>query len=381
MTDRTHRPAAGRLWGAYAGLCALCWMLYAMAGAEWQRGPWRLWEAAYEATLNLWAPMLLGAAVYPWVRWLHRAGGARPALLRGLVQGLVHTLAALAFGAAWQALEFVLAWALFGPEHAVASWQQRVLWRAVWGVFAYGALVAGFSGVLHARRAQASALAAAQAESALVRAELAALSGKLNPHFLFNTLNTLVVLTRRDAAAAEQALLGFARMMRHVLDTQRGSGQRVPLRDEIDFVRDYLALEALRLGPRLRVQWQVDETLLDHGVPPLTLQPLVENAVQHGIAPLVQGGTVQIAVQRRGDTVLLVVADDGAGSDGSARDGSTSGSTSGSTGGSTGGVGLGTLRRRFALDYGGRARLQVQTAAGAGFRVEITLPADDDTAG
>ncbi len=365
MSEHLQRPAAGRLWWAYAGLCALSWMLYAMAGAEWQRGPWRLWEAAYEATLNLWAPMLLGAAVFPWVRWLQRAPGVRGPL----VQGLLHTLAALAFGAAWQALEFVLAWTLFGPEHAVASWQQRVLWRAVWGVFAYGALVAGFSGVLHARRAQASALAAAQAESALVRAELAALSGKLNPHFLFNTLNTLVALTRKDPAAAEQALLGFARMMRHVLDTQRGSGQRVPLRDEIDFVRDYLALEALRLGPRLRVQWQLDETLLDHGVPPLTLQPLVENAVQHGIAPLVQGGTVQIAVQRRGDTVLLVVADDGAGSAADA------------PGGPAGrGVGLGTLRRRFALDYGGRARLQVQTAAGAGFRVEITLPADDDGA-
>jgi len=343
-----------RLLAAYLGLCALCWMLYAMAGAEWQRGLWRLWEAAYEATLNLWAPMLLGAAVYPWVRWLQR----RPLALHWML----HTLAALLFGAAWQALEFLLAWWLFGAEHALASWHQRVLWRAVWGVFAYLALALGFAGVLHARRAQASALAAAQAESALVRAELAAISGKLNPHFLFNTLNTLIALTRKDAAAAEQALLGFARMMRYVLDTQRGAADRVPLRDEIDFVRDYLALEALRLGPRLQVQWQLDGTVLEHGIPPLTLQPLVENAIQHGIAPRVAGGTVSITAARRGERLVLVVADDGSGS--SSNHGS--------------GVGLSALRRRFALDYGGRAELAVHTAPGAGFRVEISIPVGDE---
>lgn len=357
-------PQRGRLVAGYLGLCALCWMLYAMAGAEWQRGLWRLWEAAYEATLNLWAPMLLGALVYPWVRWLHRrretpTAGPRPAALHWAL----HTLAALGFGAAWQALEFLLAWWLFGAEHALASWQQRVLWRAVWGVFVYLALALGFAGVLHARAAAANALAAAQAEGALVRAELAAISGKLNPHFLFNTLNTLIALTRKDAAAAEQALLGFARMMRYVLDTQRAAADRVPLRDELEFVRDYLALEALRLGPRLVVQWDVDDTLLDHGIPPLTLQPLVENAITHGIAPRVAGGSVQIQARRDGTQLHLAVADDG------------QGSGSGTAGH---GVGLGALRRRFEIDYGGRARLDVHSRPGAGFRVDITLPLDED---
>jgi signal transduction histidine kinase len=346
-----------RLVAAYLGLCALCWMLYAMAGAEWQRGLWRLWEAAYEATLNLWAPMLLGAAVYPWVRWLQR----RPPAVRWLLHGL----AALLFGAAWQALEGALAWALFGADHALASWQQRVLWRAVWGVFAYLALALGFAGVLHARRAAASALAAAQAESALVRAELAAIGSRLNPHFLFNTLNSLIALTRKDGAAAEQGLLGFARMMRYVLDTQRGAEGRVALREEIDFVRDYLALEALRLGPRLRVQWQLDAAVLDEPVPPLTLQPLVENAVRHGIAPRVEGGTVSIAARRDGAALQLSVADDGSGCDQAVP---------------AGGVGLAALRRRFALDYGGRAGLAVHTAPGAGFRVEIHIPCNDAAA-
>ncbi len=93
---------------------------------------------------------------------------------------MLHAAAALLFGALWLALDFALAWLLFEFEHAIAQLQQRLVWRAVFGVFVYTALTLGFAGVLHSRRAQASALAAAQAESALVRAELAAISGKLN---------------------------------------------------------------------------------------------------------------------------------------------------------------------------------------------------------
>jgi hypothetical protein len=357
--------ARHRLALAYAGLCALCWLLYAMAGAEWQRGPWKLWEAAYEATLNLWPPMVLGALVFVWVRSLQ----ARPSLQRALL----HTAAALLFGALWQALEFSTLWLLFGPEHARAVLQQRVLWRLVFGVFVYVALALGFAGVLHARRAQASALAAAQAESALVRAELAAINGKLNPHFLFNTLNTLMLLTRRDAVAAEQALQRFARMMRYVLNTQRGSEDRVTLRDELDFVRDYLALEALRLGPRLQVQWLLDDAALDEAVPPLTLQPLVENSIAHGIAPRVAGGTVQISAQRSGTGLQLFVADDGAGCDWAAVQAANQRAAGRS------GVGLSALRRRFEIDYAGQARLAVQTAPGAGFRVDIFIPFETAT--
>ena len=73
-----------------------------------------------------------------------------------------------------------------------------------------------------------------------MRAELAAISGKLNPHFLFNTLNSIIFLTRKDAAAAERALLSFARMLRYLLDANRGAADRVPLHEELDFVRDYL---------------------------------------------------------------------------------------------------------------------------------------------
>lgn len=390
-------PALGerRLWLAYAGLCALSWALYAMAGTDWQRGGWRLLEGAYEATWNLGPPMLLGALGLPWARWLARRWAARPPAV--LAKLAWHAAGALAFVLAWQALDYASAWWFFGPEHAEATFEQRVLWRAMWGVFVYVALVLGFGGALAARSAHRAALAAARAEAALVRAELAAISGKLNPHFLFNTLNSLIMLTRRDPAAAEATLLRFSRMMRYVLDTQRGAADRVTLQEELDFVRDYLELEALRLGQRLRVEWLIAPETLDLPIPPLTLQPLVENSIVHGIAPLLEGGTVRIEAQQllnkgQPETLALRVADDGAGCTWplpAVAAGATHGKTAdqpsdptpdkgaGRTSGS--GVGLSALRRRFELDFGGRARLQVQSAPGQGFRVEILIPCSELT--
>jgi hypothetical protein len=357
-------PASNRrMWLAYGGACLLAWLLYVLAGAEFQRGLWQLWEAVYQATLSLWPPMVLGMAVYPWVRRLQRREFAPAATLA------LHAVAALLFGALWQLCELGTAWFLFGADHASAVFRQTVLWRAIWGVVVYAAIATGFTAVLQTRRARAAALAAAQAESALARAELAAISGKLNPHFLFNTLNSLIALTRKDAQAAEAALMRFSGMLRYVLDSKRSAADRVPLADEIAFVRDYLALESLRLGPRLQIDWQLDPATLQDEIPPLSLQPLVENSVQHGVAPRLQGGLISI---RSGHNALnrgleLSVEDDGPGCDPAQIDDSAHGSP-------RRGVGLSALQRRFALDYDGQARLQVRTAPGAGFRVDLWIP-------
>ena len=193
---------------------------------------------------------------------------AAAARMAGLPHASPRTrLALLPSPSLWQLLDFALSSWFFGTDHAVATFEQRVLWRSAWAVFIYTALVSGFGGALHARRAHRAALATAQAEAALVRAELAAISGKLNPHFLFNTLNSIIFLTRKDAGAAERALLSFARMLRYLLDANRGAADRVPLREELDFVRDYLDLETLRLGTRLAVAWRIDDAALDAADP------------------------------------------------------------------------------------------------------------------
>jgi signal transduction histidine kinase len=352
--SRDTRP----LWWGYAGIGLLSWLLYAIASTQWQRGDVRLWEGVYEATWTLAAPTLLGPLALPWMNFMQRQ--ARP---RWVLVGL-HMMAALVFVAAWQALDFGAAWWFFGVAHASATLEQQVLWRTTWGVFIYVALVFGFGGALHARRAQQAALAAARAEAALVRAELASVSARLNPHFLFNTLNSLVLLTRQDSAAAEKALQQFARMMRYVLDSQRSAADRVPLQEELAFVRDYLALESLRMGQRLRVQWQLDPATDDDEIPPLTLQPLVENSIVHGLGPQLAGGTLRIETSRVADSGALAVrvADDGAGCVWPPQPGQRVG------------VGLGALLRRFALDFDGRARLDVHSAPGRGFEVHILIP-------
>jgi len=351
-----------RLWTAYVGACALAWLLYVLAGTEFQRGLWQLWESVYQASLSLWAPMVLGAFVYPWLRHL----ASRPRSTVTL--GAAHAVAALLFGALWQAGESALSWCLYGAMHALATFAQTVLWRALWGVVVYAAIAAGFNGVLQGRRARASSLAAAEAESARARAELAAISGKLNPHFLFNTLNTLIALTRKDPRAAEEALMRFSGMLRYVLDSKRGASDRVALADEIAFVRDYLALESLRLGQRLRVDWQLDPETLDDEIPALSLQPLVENSVLHGIAPSLRGGSIVIGSRRDAQEhgLALHVEDDGPGCDPARLEAGPDDPRRG--------IGLAALRQRFALDYDGRARFRVRTAPDAGFRVDLWIP-------
>jgi hypothetical protein len=356
------RPASQRsLWIAYGCACIVAWLLYVLAGAEFQRGLWQLWQAVYQASLSLWPPMLLGVAVFPWVR---RAQGGQGGPVG---EALRHGVGALAFGAAWQACDYAMSWALYGRVYANVMLLQTVLWRAIWGLIVYAAIATAFTAWLQARRARAASLAAAQAESALARAELAVISGKLNPHFLFNTLNTLIALTRKDAQAAEAALMRFAGMLRYVLDTKRSAADRVPLGDEIEFVRDYLALESLRLGKRLQVDWELDPATFADEIPPLSLQPLVENAIQHGIAPRVEGGRVGIRSARNTMNLglELSVEDDGAGCDASYLDDPAS---------ERSGIGLTALRRRFALDYDGRARLRIRTRPGAGFRVDLWIP-------
>ncbi|MFG6467242.1 sensor histidine kinase [Roseateles sp. BYS87W] len=355
------RPGNRRLWLAYAGCCVLAWCLFVLAGSEFDRGLDPFWLAVYQATTMLWAPMVLGMAVWPVARWLHAAPiGLAPV-------ALAHTGAALAFAGLWQGGEFAVNTVLFGGDHAGAVLLAGLLWRSVWGVVVYAAIATAFTAVLQARSARAAAIHAAQAESALAKAELSAISGKLNPHFLFNTLNVLIALTRKDPARAESALMQFATMLRYVLDSKRGAEDRVLLTDELDFLRDYLALEALRLGPRLRVEWAVEERVLADELPPLTLQPLVENAILHAVALRKGGGTVTISGRRNltNQGLELTVADDGPGCEPEALLPQP---------GQRRGVGLAALQKRFALDFNGQARMHIHTAPGAGFRVDLFIP-------
>jgi two-component system sensor histidine kinase AlgZ len=140
------------------------------------------------------------------------------------------------------------------------------------------------------------------AESA---ARLQALQARIRPHFFFNCMNTIASLTRRDPPAAERAVEDLADLFRASLSDARSL---VPLAEELELVRRYLAIEALRLGPRLRVAWDIEALPPDALIPQFTLQPLVENAVYHGIERLEEGGEIRIAGRAGRDELVVEIA-------------------------------------------------------------------------
>jgi len=144
-----------------------------------------------------------------------------------------------------------------------------------------------------------------QQVQAEARARLQALQARIRPHFLFNTLNTIASLIRSRPDPAEQAVLDLADLLRFALAQQ----DTITLQEELELTRHYLAIESLRLGDRLRVDWRLDPNLpLDLPIPALLLQPLVENAIYHGLQRLPEGGTLTIQIERRAHELQVNIA-------------------------------------------------------------------------
>ena len=194
------------------------------------------------------------------------------------------------------------------------------------------------------------------------RAELAALQARINPHFFFNTLNTIASLIEEDARTAEELLESFADLFRYAFDA--ADAAPVPLRDEIAFTRGYLRIEHVRFGDRLQVAWDVEPDSLSVRVPGLVLQPLIENAVGHGLAPRARGGCIDVSTRLDGGMLRIDVVDDGAGLSGDGESLIREGHA------------LGNIARRLRAFYGGRAALDLSAGpGGAGARARLTLPA------
>jgi two-component system sensor histidine kinase AlgZ len=139
---------------------------------------------------------------------------------------------------------------------------------------------------------------------AATAARLAELQSRIRPHFLFNTLNSAIALVRAEPAKAESVLEDLSELFRHAL---ADATESVTLGQEIALAQRYMAIEQIRFGDRLQVQWSLDPEADPAKLPPLLLQPLVENAVRHGVEPSAQGAQIKISTQRRGSVVVLKV--------------------------------------------------------------------------
>lgn len=213
-------------------------------------------------------------------------------------------------------------------------------------------------------------LALAQTRLALAQAELRALHAQINPHFFFNTLNTIRYFVRTDPATARDLLVKLSEIFQRALS----AGEFVPLRDEINYVEAYLALEKARLDDRLQIIWtNLAKNDLDQPVPTLVLQPIVENAVIHGISTQPDGGTLHIVINRVGDDLLIQVDDDGAGFNAAAAlaEPTTWEETAESIRQS---IGLRNVDERLRMLYGEAYRLQIESQPGAGSRVVFKIP-------
>ena len=210
-----------------------------------------------------------------------------------------------------------------------------------------------------ARAALRSDLRASQLETQVMQARLGALKAQLQPHFLFNTLNAIVVLVRQQKGQqAEETLARFSDLLRAVLADM--DAQEVTLARELEYLKLYLSIEQLRFSDRLRVDIQVDPDLLDAAVPHMSLQPIVENAIRHGIGNRATPGVIEIRAARNGDALSVSVRDDGPGFRGAADHGM--------------GLGLANTRARLKQLYGEGSELRTETAPGGGAKVTMMLP-------
>jgi sensor histidine kinase YesM len=347
--SNTHRISTGRMWRMYAcgWLAYLCLLIMALQLDNLREGRFN-WNVIGQAIWVVPQACIL-SLLWPLSAWLERKHP--PPVLKFLLH---------AFNACLYAIgSYVLLSLLSGLKQPL-SWY---VWPVLYGMMTYGVIATTFHMVRMSHARQRQAIAIQQAHTLLVASELNALRNKLNPHFLFNTLHSIIALTRKNPEAAETALFQFSDMLRYVLDTEKSGSDRVTLEDELRFVRDYLELESLRLGSRLKVDWQLDDKAAHIALPALSLQPLVENSIKHAFNPHSRPGLLRIRTRVDGEAGLLAmtVGDDGPGAEPSAVRQSN-------------GLGLRTVERRLQLEYGPRGALEIETAPGSGFVVTMSIP-------
>jgi len=352
------RPPS-RFWTWYA----LAWVPYVVTVlfTYVTSGERRMGLAVQGAFISALPLALLGVVVVRIarrLRWPPASAGRFLALHAGLA-----VLYALLTVAAQDTLYVLSTWARSGVFTFGTIAPAIMLWQFLLALIVYCAI----AGVTHTIEIQARLRAEqerlARARALQAEAELGALRAQLNPHFLFNTLHTVLALVREDPRRAEKAVEQLGDLLRYALRVQQEPRDEATLAEEWKFVSDYLGLEQLRLEGRLRVEADLSPDALECVVPVFCLQPLVENAIRHGIAPRAGGGRLAVSAWVEDDRVELTVSDDGRGSSHEWVRGNA-------------GSGLRLVRQRLEALCAGRAEMLVEPSLpGGGFAVRLRIPA------
>jgi two-component system LytT family sensor kinase len=324
---------------------ALFWALAAASGAG--RSPF---EALPFAVLAMGSAAVMGVAVW---RLTNRVAWDWSAKSFHAAHAVAIVVFSVVYAISWIWPDVVRG--RFAAALASLRTSPIFTWNLLMGTWLY-LMIAGISYAIRANQVvRTQEAAAAEARLLAQQAQLAALRAQINPHFLFNALHSVGALVASDPVRADQALERLGDLLRYTL----GTDDEVLFAQEWRFTQDYLAFEQLRLGDRLQVHLMVDAAAMSSMVPPLILQPLVENAVRHGIADRVEGGRIDLTARVEDSCLVLCVRDDGRGGENVGTDG----------------IGLMSVRRRLAALYGGRATLVIDRGQ-AGFAVTVHLPLD-----
>jgi signal transduction histidine kinase len=358
MAPATAEPGAGsrRRHLLILGAWALVAML--LAGQAWFAGQVRGEPLAWARASTIWLVWAAAWAVLTPIalQLATRFPLQRPRILAALA---VHTAASAACAVANLAL-FALAAPLIGATQLEPTWLgtfSRLLGTTfLLNLPVYWLIVAAAHVERLVRTAREKDRRRLRLEAQLADARLQALRTQLQPHFLFNALNTISVLMHEDVDTANGVLLQLSALLRRSLDDTQA--HEVTLGEEIGFLGSYLEIEQARFGGRLGYRLLVPEEVLEARVPSLILQPLVENALRHGLATRAGPGRVEIRADRHGDCLRLCVIDDGPGLPPV----------------TTERVGLANTRARLRLLYADRQRFEVRNSAGGGVIAEIELP-------
>jgi two-component system, LytTR family, sensor kinase len=339
-----------------AGLGFLFWtgvaLFFSTQGYLGRGGGFEALESSLRRSLPQW---YLWGLLSPFLFLADRWAKSRSRDLRGRV--LVHVPLAVGFVSLYVVLRTSLDDLLgnFPAEWTVPGLAPQYHWNFL----VYGVLVgAGISYDLH-REARERELRAYELEARLAEARLETLKAQLRPHFLFNTLNAISAFVEKDPKVARRMTAHLGDLLRHSLES--ADRNEVPLAEELATVDDYLAIQQIRFGEKLRVEREIAPGTLAGSVPGFLLQPLVENAVEHGLVAKPEAGRILLRAERRDHSLLLTVKDDGVG-------------LPPSWNGDGNGFGLKNVAERLRALYGGRARLDVANGAGAGVTVTVEIP-------
>jgi two-component system LytT family sensor kinase len=323
-------------------------------------GSHQSWLPVFATEMATWLPWALAT---PWIIGLARRHPfIRGTTLRTIAVHVAAFATIAVVAEAWTAtLQVVFnPWGYRRPPEFWDSWSTTLLYHVLIFLIAY-ALILTITYLVDSRDKVARQMTeAARLNEELSKAQLAALRRQMEPHFMFNALNSIAGLVRdhRNDAAVSM-IVGLSEFLRRASDDSHRS--QVSLAEEVEYLQRYLDIQQVRFGDRLRVSVDIPPELLDAQVPGLLLQPLVENAIKHGISARVKGGNIRVTAARKDGSLSLSVYNDGPGF---ADDWRTNGV----------GVGLANLRTRLRILYGDSSDLQMSRVGAEGVDVIVTLP-------